>query len=120
MVEVLDYAQSCNLIWLPEPSRDGDDKSKYCAYHRNKGHDTEDCAGLKRVIENLLRSGELSQFAQKEKTNVHGGRSSESRIRLKKGKDPDHDEPPVAPSAKQTIHVIFGGPEGGDDAEKRQ
>nr|GMD54351.1 uncharacterized protein LOC109171571 [Ipomoea batatas] len=48
VAEVLDYAKSCNLIRLPEPGRDGDDKSKYCAYHRNRGHDTEDCNILNR------------------------------------------------------------------------
>lgn len=57
---MLDYAQSYNLVRLPEPGRDGEDMSKYCAYHRNRGHNTEDCSSLKRVVEELLKSGELS------------------------------------------------------------
>lgn len=84
MAEVLDYAQSCNLIRLSKPGRDRDDKSKYCAYHRNRGHDTDDCSSLKRVIDELLKSGELSQFVQKEKSRRSWRKCSESPRRKRR------------------------------------
>ncbi|XP_031099713.1 uncharacterized protein LOC116003912 [Ipomoea triloba] len=123
VAEVLDYAQSCNLIRLPEPGRDGEDKSKYCAYHRNRGHNTEDCSSLKRVVEELLRSGELSQFVQKEKSKRSWKkmfrRSGKDRKNRNNQDDKDErEEPPPSSSAKQTIHVFFGGLEGGDDPEE--
>ncbi|XP_019160709.1 PREDICTED: uncharacterized protein LOC109157263 [Ipomoea nil] len=65
VTEVLDYAQGCNLIQLPEPGRDGQDTSKFCAYHRNRGHTTDECRVLKEVIEDLLKEGELTQFTEK-------------------------------------------------------
>ncbi|MHC6132814.1 retropepsin-like aspartic protease, partial [Serratia marcescens] len=39
-------------------------ESKYCKYHRDRGHDTEDCWDLKREIENLIQRGRLSDYVQ--------------------------------------------------------
>ncbi|XP_031097005.1 uncharacterized protein LOC116001256 [Ipomoea triloba] len=120
--EILEYAQSCNMIQLPAPARDGPDKDKYCAYHRNWGHETDECHVLKGLIEDLLRSGELAQFsAQKKKSQRRVWKKyfkKSDKEKKDKGPEPDHD-PPAARS-KQIIHVIFGGPEGGDDPDQRR
>lgn len=55
------------MIQLPAPSQDEPDKRKYCAYHRNRCHDIEECHVLKGLIEDLLRSSKLAQFAEKKK-----------------------------------------------------
>ncbi|XP_031131878.1 uncharacterized protein LOC116033264 [Ipomoea triloba] len=92
VAEVLQFAQNCHLIQLPAPARDGPDKDKYCAYHRNRGHDTEECHVLKGLIEDLLQTGELAQFAEKKKKNRRGGENTSRRIRIRKTRIPTRIE----------------------------
>ncbi|MCI76114.1 hypothetical protein A2U01_0097383, partial [Trifolium medium] len=40
----------------------GPDANALCAYHRCKGHDTENCFRLRDLIEDLIRSGHLRKF----------------------------------------------------------
>ncbi|XP_031099717.1 uncharacterized protein LOC116003918 [Ipomoea triloba] len=119
VAKVLQYAQSCHMIQLPAPSKDGPKKDKYCAYHRNRGHDTEECHVLKGLIEDLLQTGELAQFAEKKKKGRRGWKKFFKKNKDKKDKDPDQDREPPPTGSKQVIHVIFGGPEGGDTAGER-
>ncbi|XP_065624581.1 uncharacterized protein LOC112008184 [Quercus suber] len=42
------------------------DKSKYCRFHKDHGHYTEDCRDLKEQIEELIRRGKLQKFVKKE------------------------------------------------------
>ncbi|XP_031101818.1 uncharacterized protein LOC116005716 [Ipomoea triloba] len=105
---------------LPALAIDGPDKDKYYAYHRNWGHDTEECHVLKGLIEDLLHTGELAQFAEKKKKNRRGWRKYFKKDKDKKDKDLDLDREPLAAAQKQVIHVIFGGPEGGDTAGDRR
>lgn len=48
------------MIQLPTSSRDGPNNDKCCAYHRNRGYDTEECLVLKGLIEDLLQTVELA------------------------------------------------------------
>ncbi|XP_031124216.1 uncharacterized protein LOC116026930 [Ipomoea triloba] len=102
VAEVLQHAQACHMIQLPAPSKDDPDKDKYCAYHRNRGHDTEECHVLKGLIEDLLQK--WKKFFKKDKD--------------KKDKDSEKDREPPPAGSKQVIHVIFGGPKGSDSAGK--
>ncbi|KAL8093495.1 hypothetical protein AgCh_035391 [Apium graveolens] len=37
---------------------------KYCDYHRDKGHNTDECYHLKKLIERMIKDGELNQFVR--------------------------------------------------------
>ncbi|XP_031101916.1 uncharacterized protein LOC116005819 [Ipomoea triloba] len=65
-------------------------------------------------------TGELAQFAEKKKKNWRGWRKYFKKDKDKKDKDPDLDREPPAAAQKQVIHVIFGGPGGGDTAGERR
>ncbi|XP_043699704.1 uncharacterized protein LOC122650356 [Telopea speciosissima] len=40
---------------------------KYCHFHRDTGHNTEDCRQLKSEIENLIQDGHLSKYVDRRK-----------------------------------------------------
>ena len=53
-----------SLKWS-EKMKGGPNKSnrnKYCRFHRDHGHDTNECFDLKQQIENLIRQGKLRNF----------------------------------------------------------
>ncbi|XP_022869682.1 uncharacterized protein LOC111389058 [Olea europaea var. sylvestris] len=57
------------LEW-PKPMLTPSDKrnqSKYCHFHRDQGHDTEECLQLKEEIERLLRRGLLAKYVKNDK-----------------------------------------------------
>ena len=37
-------------------------RSKYCRFHRDYGHDTDECFDLKQQVENLIRQGKLKSL----------------------------------------------------------
>ena len=37
-------------------------RDKYCHFHRDHGHDMDECYNLKQQIENLIRQGKLRNF----------------------------------------------------------
>ena len=37
-------------------------RNKYCRFHRDYGHDTDECFDLKQQVENLIRQGKLKSF----------------------------------------------------------
>ena len=44
-------------------------KNKYCRFHKNHGHYTEDCRDLKEQIEELIQKGKLQKYVKKEEHN---------------------------------------------------
>jgi hypothetical protein len=48
------------------PTRPGQDKSKYCVYHKSHGHVTEECIHLRDAIEILIRDGVLDRFVKRD------------------------------------------------------
>ncbi|XP_050290483.1 uncharacterized protein LOC126728741 [Quercus robur] len=56
-----------NLKW-PRPlhsSPNVRDKNKYCQFHKDHDHNTEDCRDLKEQIEELIRKGKLQKYVKK-------------------------------------------------------
>ncbi|GAV58522.1 LOW QUALITY PROTEIN: hypothetical protein CFOL_v3_02055, partial [Cephalotus follicularis] len=57
------------LIQWPEKMRSPAEKrntEKYCRYHRDHGHDTEECRQLKNQIEDLIRKGHLRKYVDRD------------------------------------------------------
>ena len=40
--------------------------NKYCYFHRDHGHDTDECFDLKQQIKNLIRQGKLRNFIRQD------------------------------------------------------
>ncbi|XP_057948271.1 uncharacterized protein LOC131143934 [Malania oleifera] len=67
--ELLMQIRKKDYISWPEPMRTPLHKrnmSKFYAFHRDHGHDIEECIQLKKEIEVLIRRGHLSKFIKKE------------------------------------------------------
>ncbi|XP_010682161.1 uncharacterized protein LOC104897051 [Beta vulgaris subsp. vulgaris] len=75
----------------------GRDKSKWCEFHRDYGHITEDCKDLKDRIEDLIRRGYFTQY------QARVDRKSPSR------EDENGNRRPVKDRITE-IQVISGGP----------
>ena len=78
------------------------DMNKYCRFHEDYGHDTNECNHLKDEIEFLLRSGKLKKY-RAETPQGEGGRSNSGFKRQK--------SPPLQPGPVNfTVDTICGGP----------
>ena len=53
-----------SLKWLEKMKGDPNkrNRNKYCRFHRDHGHDIDECFDLKHQIENLIRQGKLRNF----------------------------------------------------------
>ncbi|RRT31365.1 hypothetical protein B296_00058654 [Ensete ventricosum] len=76
------------------------DKRRYCRFHREYGHDTEECRDLQYQIEDLIRRSHLRRYVR-EQPSLPDGRPSQ-----------DSSPRPQGLVEKQ-IDVIFGGPASG-------
>ncbi|XP_019188976.1 PREDICTED: uncharacterized protein LOC109183346 [Ipomoea nil] len=109
------------------------DPNKYCRFHRQKGHDTDECILLKRQIEELIQMGYLGQFIKKpgqaqgqKKGNVwrkggwsgprhlvRGTTTTAPRRRKRRRRTP-------SPRRSVSFTLSLGGPEGGDSPVERK
>ena len=84
------------------------DNTRYCEFHRDYGHRTENCIQLKKEIEYLIRRGYLRRFIASE-----GQAQSQAQAQ--------HPPPPQQATTKHQqplweIHVISGGFAGGGES----
>ena len=80
------------------------DETKYCEFHKDHGHRTDDCIQLKREIEYLIRRGHLSRYV-----------ASEGRERVQPP-PPRHPTPVQHQPPLREIHVISEGFVGGGES----
>ncbi|XP_074323367.1 uncharacterized protein LOC141660292 [Apium graveolens] len=95
----------------PKPLR-GDpekgDKSRYCRFHKDVGHDIDDCWQLKNEIEYLIRWGKSRRFTKGEEAGGQN-RDNDRRDDDRRGNDRDRNPQPRGP----VINMISGGPTAG-------
>jgi hypothetical protein len=78
-------------------------RDKYCRFHRDHGHNTEDCYDLKRQIEELIKQGKLQRFVERgqREGRPQGTRQQRPPVEVL-------PRPPPPPPLGE-IHVITGG-----------
>ncbi|KAL2230476.1 UNVERIFIED_CONTAM: hypothetical protein Sindi_1642000 [Sesamum indicum] len=98
--------------------------SKYCKFHRERGHDTEERYQLKDEIEMLIRQGYFKEHVLKyrtEETVVRRSRSRSHERTQDRGKGVQREaKPKDNVPVKGIIYTIAGGPEGGDSGRSRK
>ncbi|XP_077224038.1 uncharacterized protein LOC143857491 [Tasmannia lanceolata] len=99
------------------------DPSKYCRFHKDHGHDTDECWQLKEEIEQLIDQGYLKKYIRTD------GRRQERREKSPQGRSPRRSQPsparnktpqpastqPEAPRSQPrgVMGTIMGGPAAG-------
>ncbi|XP_024018771.1 uncharacterized protein LOC112090818 [Morus notabilis] len=82
--EVFNQVGRENLLRRPEPMRTDPSRrnqKKFCRFHGDVGHHTNDCADLKDEIERVIREGKLQEFKaeRRPRNDGHGGDSRRSQ-----------------------------------------
>ncbi|CAA0833859.1 Unknown protein, partial [Striga hermonthica] len=111
--------------------------NKYCRFHRDYGHNTEDCRNLKDEIERLIRAGHLKEFVihnrprGKERRRCRedsvarsdrdDDREDDARKERRRRQNDDREELRGEVLVKRgTIYMISGGPTDGDSNNARK
>ncbi|KAL0439884.1 UNVERIFIED_CONTAM: hypothetical protein Slati_2471400 [Sesamum latifolium] len=118
--------------WRDTPQRPKSDK--FCRFHNDYGHTTEECRHLKNEIEKLIQNGYLQEYFCWEKTRGTGPyqkkegdkarevrasspeRSSREGVKQTSGGKGENNDIP----RKGVIRMITGGPLGGDSHQARK
>ncbi|XP_050222296.1 uncharacterized protein LOC126672389 [Mercurialis annua] len=103
-----------NVVWPPKLKSEIRDTRKFCKFHDEHGHETDECRDLKVEIERMIDAGELRNFiSHKSKSSDKG----EKRIRDDKGKEKEEKR-----SSKiiGTIHMINGEGHNSSTIRRRQ
>ncbi|KAL0312891.1 UNVERIFIED_CONTAM: hypothetical protein Sradi_5688400 [Sesamum radiatum] len=67
---------------------------KYCRFHRDRGHTTEECHNLKNEIEKLIQRGHLREYMRQHSTGGGGG-SANARKALARAAKGNHGQAPM-------------------------
>ena len=93
-------------IWTERTKRD---QNKYFRYHRDVGHDTNDCHELKDEIEDLIHQGKLDNYVRAPSENQAHSQSPRPQVEL---------PPPL--EVQGDIGTVYGGPHIGGDLRRAQ
>ncbi|XP_026396018.1 uncharacterized protein LOC113290651 [Papaver somniferum] len=65
---------------LPAETRDKHDKRKYCKFHKDYGHNTENCRALQIEVQRMIDAGKLQEYVKKD-FGKGPGHGNEAEIR---------------------------------------
>ncbi|XP_074374051.1 uncharacterized protein LOC141714430 [Apium graveolens] len=74
---------------------------KYCDYHRDKRHNIDECYHLKKLIERMIKDGELNQFARDLRDRLGPKENPEEEV--------EADEPERRDRIRREVKIISGG-----------
>ncbi|XP_073022575.1 uncharacterized protein [Primulina eburnea] len=126
--EILVVAEQQGLLQPPRPMKENPKRQrsdKYCRFHKDKGHSTEDCFSLRAEIEKLIKRGYLSDYVDRRRGQQRDNRRrDDSHPRGQR-----HEQGEMSEKAKHRdenlptggiISVITGGPACGDSNRARK
>ncbi|KAL0394904.1 UNVERIFIED_CONTAM: hypothetical protein Slati_4456600 [Sesamum latifolium] len=137
ITQALMAVEGKGLLSRPRIYRDGrrqPKSNKFCRFHNNYGHTTEECRHLKSEIERLIQNGYLQEYVCWEKARGTGPYQKHKTDKGKEVKDPSpaslvKNVPRTSmmgrikvndPPRKGIIRMITGGPAGGDSQRPRK
>ena len=97
----------------PPPMRVGPDqrnRSLRCDYHKDHGHETNQCQSLRFLIERLILAGHLRRFLREPSRGATTAPTSDRAV----------VEIQHAPDPRPTINFIIGGPAGNEYQSRKQ
>ena len=102
------FAEMADKAILPRPSKvrtpfEKRDKNKWCEYHHEHGHTTNECRQLQSEIEKLIKRGHLSEYVDKNRQQRQPAQAY---------------QPPQKNEEPRRITTISGGPGGGGDSNR--
>ena len=93
------------------------DNTKYCEFHRDYGHRTDNCIHLKREIEYLIRHGYLRRFISPEGQNQAQNQAhNQTQNQAPTQQPPPRQTTTLHQQPLGEIHVIAGGFAGGGES----
>ena len=72
LAEILATSEGRAVLWPPQKMftpANKRDRTKYCEFHEDHGHDTNDCIDLRKEIETCVRKGHMAHLARGAKTH---------------------------------------------------
>ncbi|KAK3005670.1 hypothetical protein RJ639_015738 [Escallonia herrerae] len=107
--QILHEIKDNKALQWPEKIRSGPNKRNkdlWCHFHNDHGHTTNNCGSLKRVIEALIKRGQLRKFV------AHKEGRQQTPLAIKEREDQEENT--------GTINTIYGGLATGDSSGQAQ